>query len=89
MAKSLTTYQLATTVDESNYAKPLAVAPVIAKYVNYHPTRAWPEGSHYYRVPILNLKGVRVFVSFDNPCILCGLAQEDGIHKVVGDARVG
>lgn len=40
-------------------------------------------GNHYYRLPILNIKGCKSVLSLNTPCLICGGPSTMDNHKTV------
>jgi len=58
---------------------------LIMQYIDYQPKIQLPDHSkHFYSMPMLNLKLVKRFVTFDNPCVICGRHNTDSIHRLGG-----
>ena len=58
---------------------------LITHYIRYQPHTALQDhNKHFYTIPMLNLKIVKRFVTFDNPCTLCGKLRDNSIHNLAG-----
>ena len=58
---------------------------LIMQYIRYQPkTDIQNHNKHYYSIPMLNLRSISRFVTFDNPCITCGKPRENSIHNLAG-----